>query len=83
MAIEVEVPVTVAAVEVSDDYRVEVTVTDPETMTTVTVSLTPTEAEHLGDELFDAAGLALRTAAEDFPVAAVVHGFDVDGPMAS
>ena len=75
MAIETEIVVELARVEVADDYRVELTVHDVDAHTTAVVALTWGQAQQLVAELAEAlveADLALR---EDHPEAAV-HGFD-------
>lgn len=79
MSVQTSVEVTIASVEVLDDYRIGVTMTDPESMAGVEVELTWTEAEKFAAELRDAVAAANRMLAEDHPVHR--FGFDVDGPL--
>jgi len=73
MSVTAEITVTLAEVEVTDDYRVEVKLHEP------TVAFTWTEAEQLANELIEAVVEAREALREDFGTPAAPHGFDVDG----
>lgn len=75
MAIETEVTVTLAAVDVGDDYNVEVTVTDPLSRGSATISLTWAQAVRFADELLGAVGDATVAVREDSRPG-VLHGFE-------
>lgn len=68
MSIEAELTVTVAAVEVGDDYRVALTTYRTRT------DYSPDEALQLADELVRAAVDARRMFAVDYPVVEEQHG---------
>lgn len=73
MSVTVEITVTLAEVEVTDDYRVELKLHEP------TVAFSWTEAEQLAHELFEAVERAREALREDFGTPAAPNGFDVDG----
>ena len=75
MAIEAEVSVVLAEVEVTDEYTVGLKTHRRRT------AYTPDEARQFATELVDAADLAERMYREDMAAHAeqmAVHGFDVD-----
>ncbi|ALJ20396.1 hypothetical protein [Microbacterium sp. No. 7] len=81
MSIETEIVVTIATVDVADDYRIEVTVTDIDHWgLESTVALTWGQAEQLIGELQRALVDAEAALREDRPES-VSHGFDADGPV--
>ncbi|MDQ1174196.1 hypothetical protein QE430_002503 [Microbacterium testaceum] len=85
MSIETQVTLTLASVEVGNDYDVELTVTDPLTTIEVTTSLTPDQAAQLADELRDRAAAARESRAVDDVARAearMTHAFDIDAPKA-
>lgn len=76
MSITAEIVITVAEVDVTDDYRVELRQAHKRE------TFTPTEALHLADELMAAAARAVDTLRQDFPQPspeweAAHHAFDV------
>ena len=71
MSIEAEITVTLAQVEVADDYRIALTMREP------VLELTHTEAEQLAAELLAAVVEARAMLVADFPVENLAHGFDV------
>lgn len=73
MAITAEQTITLAEVEVTDDYRVAVKLHQP------TVDFAWWEAEQLANELIEAVVEARNALREDFGTPAAPHGFDVDG----
>lgn len=85
MSIQAEVTVTLATVEVTDQYQVGITVTDPVTMQQATIGLTLEQADQLADEIQSAASEAMSAFWEDRGnrVISMRHGFDTDGPAAS
>lgn len=85
MSIETQVTLTLASVELGNDYDVELTVMDPLTTIEVTTSLTPDQAAQLADELRDRAAAAREARAVDDVARAearLTHAFDVDVPKA-
>lgn len=76
MAITAEQTITLAEVEVADDYRVELKQHEQ------TVAYTWEQAEQLAHELFDAVERAREVLREDHGTPAAPHGFDVDGVRA-
>jgi hypothetical protein len=83
MSIEAEVTVTIAAVEITDEYQVGLST--PESRKHLT-ALTVDEARRLADELYEAARDAEAKLQEDrrrWADSTAQHGFDVDGPVAS
>lgn len=75
MSVEASIVVTLAEVDVADDYRIELRQHEPN------VTYTWTEAEQLANELTGAVAKAREMLAEDFPVPNLertTHGFDVD-----
>ena len=79
MSIEAEITVTLASVEVTDDYQVELRTRRKGT------SFTPDEAVQLADELVRAATAATEALQADLLEHAkrtATHGFDVDLPRA-
>jgi len=79
MSIEAEITVTLASVEVTDDYQVELRTRRKGT------SFTPDEAVQLADELVRAATAATVALQEDMLERArhtMTHGFDIDAPRA-
>ncbi|MBD8218234.1 hypothetical protein IFU40_06250 [Microbacterium sp. CFBP 13617] len=86
MSIETDITVTLAKVEVGDDYDVELTTTDPLTGDQATISLTPAQAGELADELRLTAATANEARAVDDVArvdATATHGFDIDWPVQS
>ena len=73
MSVTAEITVTLAEVEVTDDYRVAVKLHQP------TMDFEWQEAEQLANELIDAVVEARKALREDFGTPAAPHGFDVDG----
>lgn len=71
MSITAEITVTLAEVEVTDDYRVELRQHEP------AVTYTWTEAEQLANELITAVEAARAALVEDFPVPNLAEKFDV------
>lgn len=73
MSIEAEIVVTLAEVEVTDDYRVAIALRERVTV------LDLSQAEQLAAELVDAVAEAQKAAAEDFPPVrpGEVHAFDI------
>lgn len=83
MAIESYVTVTLASVELGNDYDAELTATDPMTMMEAKTSLTPDQADALAVELRAVAARARSARAEDDSTRAserVRHAFDVSAP---
>lgn len=72
MSVTAEITVTLAEVEVTDDYRVAVKLHQP------AVDFAWWEAEQLANELIEAVVEARNALREDFGTPAVSHGFDVD-----
>lgn len=72
MAITADLKITIAEVEVNDDYRVVLS-----THRKVT-DYAPDEAIRLGRELIDAGSEAMEKLRADFPRDIARHGFDVD-----
>lgn len=71
MSITAEITVTLAEVEVTDDYRVELRQHEP------AVTYTWTEAEQLANELITAVEAARAALRDDFPVPNLAEKFDV------
>lgn len=71
MSIEAQIMITLAEVEVTDDYRIEVKQHAP------AVTYTWSEAEQLANELITAVEDARAALREDFPVPNLAHKFDV------
>jgi|GEM_PF-2863086 len=76
MSIDTEVTVTLARVEVADDYSVALTVHDLASHADALVGLSWSQAEQLADELREAAAEAAEALRSDRPVI-VAHGFDL------
>jgi DNA-directed RNA polymerase subunit F len=80
VSIEAQLRVTIAEVEITDEYRVALRTRKKLT------DLSPDEAMQLADELAEVAMEAARGLREDAAargIASISHGFDVDGPVAS
>lgn len=79
MSIEADITVTLAEVEITDDYHVELRTRHKGTC------FTPDEAEQLAAELVVKAEEARQALRDDLAEQArqsVVHGFDIDAPRA-
>lgn len=72
MAITAELRITIAEVEVTDEYRVLLTTERKKT------GLAIDEAERLAHELIEAAAEARAALKQDFTRDVMRHGFDVD-----
>lgn len=83
MSIETTITITLASVEVNNEYQVELST--PGAVGPVT-ALTPDEAVRLADELYEAASEADAALQEDLAqrrIRSIPAGFDIDGPVAS